>query len=149
MIVYPRKMRVPEELKEGAIPGTLFANSVSGWINSELYLEWFKYFMQLIPPVRPVLLLQDGHASHTSIELIELARANDIHLLCLPTHTTHILQPLDVGVFKSFKSNFNKACSKYLARYPGRVITTDKLASLVVEAWPISFTAVNILSGFR
>lgn len=149
MMVYPRKKKVPSNLKEGALPGTLFTNSESGWINSQLYLEWFEFFLQNIPPTRPVLLLQDGHASHTSIELIELARANDIHLLCLPAHTTHVLQPLDVGVFKSFKSNFSKACSKYLAKYPGRVVTTDKLASLVAEAWPNSFTAVNVLSGFK
>ena len=149
MIVYPRKKKVLDNLKEGAIPGTLFTNSDSGWINSELYLEWFNFFLQQIPPVRPVLLLQDGHASHTSIEVIELARANNIHLLCLPAHTTHILQSLDVGVFKSFKSNFSKASTKYLASHPGRVITTDKLASLVAEASPNSFTAVNILSGFK
>ena len=149
MMVYPRKKKVPDNLKEGAVPGTLFANSESGWINSELYLEWFNFFLQHIPPVRPVLLLQDGHVSHTSIELIELARANNIHLLCLPAHTTHIFQPLDVGVFKSFKSNFSKACSKYLGRHPGRVITPDKLASLVAEAWPNSFTAVNVMSGFK
>ena len=86
---------------------------------------------------------------HISIELIELASANNVHLLCLPAHTTHILQPLDVGVFKSFKSNFSKACSKYLSKHPGRVVTNDKLALLVAEAWPSSFTAVNIMSGFK
>ena len=96
-----------------------------------------------------MLLLQDGHASHISIDLIELARANNISLLCLPAHTTHILQPLDVGVFKSFKSYFSKACSKYLAKNPGVVITTDKLAALVAEAWPNAFSAVNIMSGFK
>ena len=90
----------------------------------------------------------DGHGSHVSIDVIELARANDIHLLCLPSHTTHILQPLDVGVFKSFKLNFSKACTRYLAANPGRVITNDRLASLVAEAWPHSFTALNVMSGF-
>jgi len=83
---------------------TLFRSSESGWINGELYIDWFKFFLQQIPAHRPVLLTQDGHASHISIELKELAKANDVHLLCLPSHTTHILQPLDVGVFKSFKS---------------------------------------------
>ena len=73
-----------------------------------------------------------------SVDVIEQARANDIHLLCLPAHTTHILQPLDVSVFKSFKSNFSKACTNYLAKNPGWVITTDKIASLVAEAWPAS-----------
>ena len=132
MIVYPRKKCVPENCKEGAIPNTLFANSANGWINTELYLQWFDFFLRSIPPTRPVLLIQDGHASHMSVELIKLARANNIHLLCLPSHTSHILQPLDVGVFKSFKSNFSKSCSSYRAAHPGRVITTDdKLASLV------------------
>ena len=84
-----------------------------------------------------------------SINVIELARSNDVHLLCLPAHTTHILQPPDVGVFKSFKSNFSKAGSKYLADHPGRVITTDKLAFLVAEAWPNWLTAINIMSGFK
>ena len=32
---------------------------------------------------------------------------------------------------------------------PGRVITADKLAFLIAEAWPHSFTAVNTMSGFR
>ena len=86
---------------------------------------------------------------YTSIELIEPARAKNIYLLCLPAHTTHILRPLDMGVFKSFKSNFSKVCNKYLSWHPGRVITTDKLVSLVAEAWPNSFTAVNVASGFK
>ena len=149
MMVYPRKRAVPDNCREGAIAGTVFASSENGWMNGELYLEWFKWFLQNISPARPVLLVQDGHGSHISIELIELACSNNVHLLCLPAHTTHVLQPLDVGVFKSFKSNFSKACSKYLAAYPGRVITTDKLAFLVAEAWPDSFTAVNIMSGFK
>ena len=149
MIIYPRKKCVPETVKEGAIPDTFFATSESGWINSELYLEWFHFFLEHIPPTRPVLLLKDGHASHTTIEVIELARASNVHILCLPAHTTHVLQPLGVGGFKSFKIHFSKSCSKYMSQHPGRVVTADKLASLVAEAWPHSFTSVNITSGFK
>ena len=32
---------------------------------------------------------------------------------------------------------------------PGRVITTDVLASMVAQAYPTSFTPVNVLSGFK
>ena len=99
--------------------------------------------------MRPVLLIQDGHASHMSIGLIELARANDVHLLYLPAHTTHILQPLDVGVFKSFKAFFSKSCTSYLTKYPGRVITTDMIASLVATAYSNAFIPNNIMGGFR
>ena len=66
------------------------------------YLEWFKSFLKNIPPTRPVLVIEDGHSSHISLEVIKLAQNNDVHLLCLPSHTTHILQPLDISVFKPF-----------------------------------------------
>ena len=85
-MVYPRKRPVPESFNEGAFANTVFQTSPNGWINQELYIEWFKFFIQNLSPARPVLLLQDGHGSHISIALIELARANDIHLLCLPAH---------------------------------------------------------------
>ena len=149
MMVYPRKKKVPEHMREGAVPNTMFAVSESGWMNKDLYLDWFQFFIDNIPPTRPVLLLQDGHGSHVSIELIELARKNDIHLLCFPAHTSHILQPLDVGVFKSFKLNFSKACHAYISNHPGQVITTAVIASLVADAWPHSLTPLNILSGFK
>ena len=101
-------------------------------------------FLANIPPARHVLLVQDGHSSHISIELIELARQNEVTLLCLPAHTSRILQPLDIGVFKSFKSHFNKVCGNYMKQYPGRVFTTEIFASIVGQAYPPSFTPVNI-----
>ena len=149
MMVYPRKNKVPDNVREGCVSNTLFVHSDSGWINADLFLEWFKFFINNIPPTRPVVLIQDGHSSHVSIELVELACENNIHLLCLPSHTSHILQPLDVGCFKSFKANFSIACHMYLLERPGQVITTNAIASLVHQAWYSSFTAVNILSGFR
>ena len=148
-LIYPRKKAVPENFREGAVPGTLFKSTESGWITQEVYMEWFQWFIKVFPPARPVLLIEDGHGSHISIELIELARANEVNLLCLPAHTTHILQPLDVGVFKSFKTFFSKACHKYLTKHPGRVITADVIASLIVEVWPQSMIPLNIMGGFR
>jgi len=100
MMVFPRKQIPPAKIREGAVAQTLFANSVNGWINSDLFFQWFEFFLANIPPTRPMLLIMDGHGSHISIELIELARSKDIYLLCLPSHTTHVLQPLDVGVSK-------------------------------------------------
>ena len=67
--------------------------------------------MRKIPSSRPVLLIFDGHSSHITIDVIEYARSNGLHLLCLPSHTSHILQPLDVGVFKSFKTFFFQGMS--------------------------------------
>ena len=148
MIIFPR-VRIPESFKINAPPGSILAGQKKGWVTRDLYLEWFKFFIQQIPPARPVLLIQDGHSSHISLELIEVARKNDIHLLCLPAHTTHVLQPLDVGVFSSFKHNVGLALKAMVRSSAGRVPTTDDISFIVSEAWPKSLTPINLMSGFR
>ena len=45
------------------------------------------------------MLLVDGHASHITTAAIQYCVDYKIILLCLPPHTTHLLQPLDVGIF--------------------------------------------------
>ena len=82
LMVFPRKQSVPDAMRVGATPGTVFMVTDSGWMTKEIFLQWFQ-------PARPVLLIQDGHYSHISIELIELAKAHSIHLLCLPPHIYH------------------------------------------------------------
>lgn len=41
---------------------------------------------------RPRLLIVDGHSSHFTRGFLEYAKDHDIHVLCLPPHTTHALQ---------------------------------------------------------
>ena len=48
---------------------------------------------------KPILLVLDGHGSHDTLPIIDLALSHGIIIFCLPPHTTHKLQPLDVGVF--------------------------------------------------
>ena len=51
----------------------------------------------------PQLLICDGHDSHISADFIRHCIANDIVLLLLPPHSSHLLQPLNVSVFSSLK----------------------------------------------
>ena len=52
-----------------------------------------------------VLLLCDGHSSRYSSEVIEFALANNVIILLSPPNCTPYVQPLDVGVFSSFKTH--------------------------------------------
>ena len=45
---------------------------------------------------------------HLFFESISLTKKETIHILLLPPHTTNILQPLDVGVFRPLKANLPK-----------------------------------------
>ena len=81
-----------------------YAVSHNGWMTEESFVDWLKaLFIPSLPPTRPVLLILDGHKSHITYEVREIARDNNIHLLKLPPHTTHLLQPLDIGVFNRMK----------------------------------------------
>ena len=48
------------------------------------------------------MLLTDGHKSHLTLEVVDLCIKNEVILFCLPPHTTHALQPLDVAVPQGF-----------------------------------------------
>lgn len=98
-MIFPR-VRINDNLKIGATPGTIFEASPKGWINKDIFNRWLDIFKANIPSARPVLLIYDGHAPlRISMEVIEKAKQN-IHLLCLPAHA-HILQPLDTSVMSS------------------------------------------------
>ena len=90
----------------------------------------------MIPPARPVLLIEDGYGSHISIELIKLARANDVS--CAYQHIPHTFCSRWTLEFSSLLKYFSQrpSCLKYLAKNPGRIITSDVIASLVGEAQP-------------
>ena len=60
MMIYPWKKAVPDKCKEGSVPHTLFKSSGNGWINTNIFLDWYKFFIDNIPLIRPVLLIMEG-----------------------------------------------------------------------------------------
>lgn len=93
----------PDDIQ--GVPSTwTFSSSKSGYINSEIFHLWFtEVFIKHCGQQRPVLLILDNHTSHISPEVLDEAVKNKIEILCLPPHSTHILQPLDVGYFNLLK----------------------------------------------
>lgn len=82
MLIYPR-VRMKEELECGAPIGTLFRAHPSGWMQSDLFVDWFKHFLQHTNPTAtdPVLLTLDGHTTHTNnLEFLECQLRNG----CVP-----------------------------------------------------------------
>ena len=55
--------------------------------------------------LEPRLLIYDGHLSHMWHGTIALARQKKVTIIKLPPHTTDLLQPLHVAVFKSVKDH--------------------------------------------
>jgi DDE superfamily endonuclease len=117
-----------------ALPGVHIAMSANGWTDNEIGLEWIKQCFE--PETRCDddseyrLLILDGHASHVTTKVIWFCVDHKIILLCLPPHTTHLLQPLDVGIFAALATAYKAGVrerSKYIVSY-----NIDKLEFLEI-----------------
>ena len=64
---------------------------------------------------RPALLLVDGHKSRHNSQVLLDALCNNVIILCLPSHLTHLLQPNDAGFNRSFKSKLSQLYGQLLA----------------------------------
>lgn len=95
------------------------------------------------------MLILDGHDSHNFLELIDLAIANDIHMVELPAHTSHWLQPSDRTVFKPLKEFYSREAQELMSQFPGIVTKRATFASLFATAWTKAMTKKNICAGFR
>ena len=97
-VVFDRKTLRQDMTTVGEVPGTFYKLSENGWMDTELFQEWFKNHCSC----------PTSEATPTSLRRSQFslpARAakdcccRECYLFCLPPHTTHILQPLDNGVF--------------------------------------------------
>ena len=113
------------------------------------FLSWIKrVFLVYVAPQRPVILFIDGHKTHMTLDLIDITRSSGVILFCLPPHTTHALQPLDVAVFKSLKDNFLKSVCALSFAKKNFVVSKHEFASVVKEPFEKAFSMSNIKAGF-
>ena len=148
-IIFDRKTLNPQ-YTIGEVPGTLYGLSSNGWIDRNLFSEWFfNHFLVYAPPSRPLLLLMDGHSSHYCPEMIRAAAAEKVIMFVLPPHTTHLTQPLDKGCFGPLKQHWRRVCHNFMAKNPGRYVSRLDFSELFAEAWYQAMVMPNILASFR
>ena len=137
-------------LKE-APPGSVGVAHSSGWMTAENFNKWIAHFIHHsnCSKERPVLLLMDNHQSHITIDSLNLAKENGIHLLTFPPHCSHKLQPLDRSVYGPLKRYYNSACDGWQKNHAGKAMTLYDVAENLGIAYPRAFTAQNIISGFK
>lgn len=135
----------------GAPPGTVIKmRKESAYISSDLFKEWFLNHFLPRKQAGINLLILDGHAAHMSIEVLELAKENNVIMLCLPSHTTHYLQPLDRAFFGPFKRMFNEACNNMMKNKLGQGrLGREDFGNLLSIAWNRSATIQNGVAAFR
>ena len=146
-ILYTGQRLMHTHTQDGA-PGTRYAVSAKGWMTKANFVDWFRnMFIPYLPSERPVLLIIDGHESHVKYEVRDLAAKNGIELAKLPSHTTHLLQPLDVSVMKPLKENYDKAAHTLFVTQRQYIKKTD-FPSLIAKTWK-QFQPQHAINGFK
>lgn len=148
MIVFKGK-RVGEKMRADLPAGALVTCSDSGYMDKDLFYSWIKHFSELRRNGdKPALLILDGHGSHSrSIRALEYAKANNIHILCLPPHTTHWTQPQDRSFFKPLKTYHAHECRKLMRE--GAAITRNDFGKVFTPAYLKTATQAIAVKSFE
>src|SRR4051812_27438332 len=95
-----------KDFKEG--DEAYFAASTNRWTCDSLGLQWLEkiFHRHTQHQGRCRLLIVDGHSSHVNMKFIDLADQLRILVLIMPPHSTHCLQPLDVGCFSPLATTY-------------------------------------------
>lgn len=148
LVIFKGKNIIESWISKNVKNETAYAASKRGWMESTIFLNRFKKcFLPNIPQDRPILLIYDGHATHINPDLCKLALENGVHILKLPPHTTHVLQPLDVTVFGPFKTDWDKQLVKWQRQNPRKRIPKQDFVELLNKVYDC-VSIDNIQSGF-
>ncbi|CAB1103498.1 unnamed protein product [Ectocarpus sp. CCAP 1310/34] len=105
-------------------PGAFNDCTESSFMCGEVFIKYIKNFHKQLGDRnlldgKPHVLVLDGHTSHVSLDVIKLVISLNIHLVQLPSHMSHITQPLDVAGFGCFKKELATVIQAFPARNGG------------------------------
>lgn len=150
-IIFPGQRIQQSWIPSDIDPRTVIHVSSNGWTDRDIAVEWIKhfdYYTRSNTHGQYRLLILDGHLSHTSYEFIQYCEDQKIVPLCLPPHATHILQPLDVGVFGPLAKAYKSRVREH-SLFGAERITNDEFLSHYQHAREKAISIQNISSSWR
>ncbi|CAB3262426.1 unnamed protein product [Arctia plantaginis] len=147
MIVFKGK-RLREEFLENLPAGSLVKMTPKGSMTTELFVEFIEHLAKYKSPGK-CLLIFDGASSHLDYKIVDAAEKHDIVLYCLPSNTTHELQPLDKSVNKSFEHFWDEEVLLFIYQNPQKNLTKARFNKIFTRVWAKCMTHSNIINGFR
>ncbi|CAH2009014.1 unnamed protein product, partial [Acanthoscelides obtectus] len=123
-------------------------------MNSEAFYEYvanvFYPWLQNRDTKFPVALFLDGHnTSHISLALSEFCKEKGIVLVALLPNSTHILQPLDVAVFRPVKATWRNVVHDFRFKNEGAKIRRSDFSNLVKACFEKCLKQETIKKGFE
>lgn len=147
MILFKGKRKKPE-YDDNLPAGSLVRMAPKGSMTTDLFVEFIRHLGKY-KIAGKILLVFDGAACHLDYAIVDEADKYDITLLCLPSNTTHELQPLDKSVYRSFEAHWDQEVLRFWESNPDRQITKMRFNKIFSVVWSRCMTQENIVNGFR
>ncbi|GJF00022.1 DDE-domain-containing protein [Phanerochaete sordida] len=144
--------RINADWRENNVANASFTCSAKGYMTSEIMVSWlindFDKQTKEKAAGRPRALFVDCHSTHYSRELLEAARARNIHILGYPPHCTHVLQGLDVVCFARLKDELARSVKLFEDEHNTGVSKND-FTHVFGRAFLKAFTPETVKMAFE
>ncbi|OCK91028.1 DDE-domain-containing protein [Cenococcum geophilum 1.58] len=129
--------------------GYAYATSTNGWTDDSLglhYIEHYdKYTRQLVEDAEGNIR---SYRMHLTWQFIQYALSRKIVLVALPPHSTHKLQPLDVGCFGPLQHYYGVEVDNF-CRYGHIGVNKEYFMKLYPTARAMAFTRETICEAWK
>lgn len=153
--IYPYK-RIPDRVTLTVPSGWGIGRSDSGWMTAAVFYDYTyssDCFHQELTQNNipfPVILFVDGHKTHITLEVSELCRSLQIHLIALYPNATRILQPADVAAFRPIKAGWKKMLREwYIACNYQETLNKESFAPLLKKVVDSSTKKETLINPFE
>jgi hypothetical protein len=152
LIIFKGETLMNSWMSRDCPPGWKFSCNSSGWTSNAHGAEWLRRCFE--PATREKangkirLLICDGHDSHISAEFLRHCLDNVILLILLRPHSSHLMQPLDVGVFGPLKTAVSSQLAELISTGVSRLQKIEWVEAYII-AREKAFSVENIQSGWR
>ncbi|KAK6823615.1 hypothetical protein PG987_013872 [Apiospora arundinis] len=123
----------------------------NGWTDNETGLDWIRHFDKHTAARTKGtyrMLVIDGHESHVSAEFQAFCKEKNIITVSMPPHSSHLLQPLDVGCFGPLKRAYGREIEGFMKSHINHITKVEFLIAFRA-AFSKVFTPDNVKAGFR
>jgi hypothetical protein len=134
------------------IPDTWMVKpSPNGWTDNETAMDWIKHFNKHTVVRRKGawrMIVLDGHESHVSAAFDNYCLEHNIITICLPAHSSHLTQPLDVGCFSVLKRLYGRQLEIFIRAHINHIMKPEFFIAFVATH-NATMTCENVKAGFR
>lgn len=153
-VVYKRSgNQIIDSWINGGSPGTAYNVTRSGWMEDYVFEFQFEIIFLKQDEGKPntILVYFDGQGTHLTYQTAYKAKGASVHVVCLPPHTSSVLQRLDIVVYGQTKKGWYGILTNFYRELRQKTFQKATFSFLLKNLFDQSFLnkPENLVSGFR